>query len=300
MFRNIVPGEVVPVGDADRYNALNHLLNSRELGGVVPAAAAVPPVTVAGYNRGTAVIGAGTPVTIDPGELESWEEDVWQVAGYPVAPAMDDSGLWGIAAGDIPPGGWGGVTIHGLCCGKVADHRAGDGYAVPQNGQLVPVAAAGRGRLLKRDPASSWAILYLGDAAPAPGYNGYFKIINADGVIKVVDGATYNSSTGSSGKSRVMVNNVSYEVPAATVTMPGSYYTASVVIKFTAPVYNDAGRVETAAKVEIEASTNVPSSTSQNSYYQIGRVIKDPSGTLSVFQDHTSGVPQMWWFTICQ
>ena len=136
-------------------------------------------------------------------------------------------------------------------------------------------------------------------SAPA-GYSGYFKIVDASTTgngttthkIRVVDGATYDPETGSSGPSVCKVNNQVFSVEPAEFTVSASKV---YVLKFTAESVESEG---SPAKVEVVEVNALPSDDSDYAWYQIGRVIVD-DGSMTIQQDHTAGVVQMFWYLLC-
>lgn len=157
-------------------------------------------------------------------------------------------------------------------------------------------------------------------------YIGYFKLIlesqpvsdepgaNVDYYVNIVDGATYDAEQNPvSGKSVCKVNNVTYQLDPYRSGMIAE--TSIFALKYTAPVAADpdAGTEAEAAKVEIvnlaeEGRSYLPSDTSENCWYQLGRAIvsANEDGTLNVTiqQDHqgtaTNGIPQIWWYGLCE
>ena len=157
-------------------------------------------------------------------------------------------------------------------------------------------------------------------------YIGYFKLIlesqpvsdepgaNVDYYVNIVDGATYDAEQNPvSGKSVCKVNNVTYQLDPYRSGMIAE--TSIFALKYTAPVAADpdAGTEAEAAKVEIvnlaeEGRSYLPSDTSENCWYQLGRAIvsANEDGTLNVAiqQDHqgtaTNGIPQIWWYALCE
>ncbi len=157
-------------------------------------------------------------------------------------------------------------------------------------------------------------------------YNGYFKLIlkaqpvsdepgaNVDYYVNIVDGATYDAEQNPvSGKSVCKVNNVTYQLDPYRSGMIAE--TSIFALKYTAPVAADpdAGTEAEPAKVEIvnlaeEGRSYLPSDTSENCWYQLGRAIvsANEDGTLNVTiqQDHqgtaTNGIPQIWWYGLCE
>lgn len=157
-------------------------------------------------------------------------------------------------------------------------------------------------------------------------YTGYFKLIlesqpvsdepgaNVDYYVNIVDGATYDAEQNPvSGKSVCKVNNVTYQLDPYRSGMIAE--TSIFALKYTAPVAADpdAGTEAEPAKVEIvnlaeEGRSYLPSDTSENCWYQLGRAIvsANEDGTLNVAiqQDHqgtaTNGIPQIWWYGLCE
>lgn len=196
--------------------------------------------------------------------------------------------------------------------GDTVTHSAGRENAISQAlGQLHAISAPRTAR-----PAGV-------ARQPVAEYNGYFKIIDAstyndDGTlaeakIKIVDGATYDEETGTSGKGICKVNNVVFQV--------GPYQSGVIVstctfaLKYTAPIAADesAGIEQQDAKIEVvnlldEGVEFLPSDTSINCWYQIGRAIistkADGTVSINVQQDHqgtaTNGIPQIWWYALCE
>lgn len=131
-------------------------------------------------------------------------------------------------------------------------------------------------------------------------YSGYFKIVDASTTgngttthkIRVVDGATYDPETGSSGPSVCKVNNQVFSVEPAEFTVSASKV---YVLKFTAESVESEG---SPAKVEVVEVNALPSDDSDYAWYQIGRVIVD-DGSMTIQQDHTAGVVQMFWYLLC-
>lgn len=131
-------------------------------------------------------------------------------------------------------------------------------------------------------------------------YSGYFKIVDASTTgngttthkIRVVDGATYDPETGSSGPSVCKVNNQVFSVELAEFTVSASKV---YVLKFTAESVESEG---SPAKVEVVEVNALPSDDSDYAWYQIGRVIVD-DGSMTIQQDHTAGVVQMFWYLLC-
>lgn len=157
-------------------------------------------------------------------------------------------------------------------------------------------------------------------------YTGYFKLVlesqpvsdepgaNVDYYVNIVDGSTYDAEQNPvSGKSVCKVNNVTYQLDPYRSDMIAE--TSIFALKYTAPVASDpdTGTEAQAAKVEVvnlaeEGRSYLPSDTSENCWYQLGRAIvsANEDGTLNVTiqQDHqgtaTNGIPQIWWYGLCE
>lgn len=137
-------------------------------------------------------------------------------------------------------------------------------------------------------------------------YNGYFKIIDAstyndDGTlaeakIKIVDGATYDEETGTSGTSRCKVNNAYFDVPQAELAVT-SYALIPGYALFLHYNKNSSTAEET---ITLEFDRTI-TEDSYNCCYQVGRVLADnnENSGFSIQQDHVVGVPQMFLFGTC-
>lgn len=137
-------------------------------------------------------------------------------------------------------------------------------------------------------------------------YNGYFKIIDAstyneDGTlaeakIKIVDGATYDVETGTSGKGICKVNNVVFQVDP---------YQSGVIVNDSifALKYTASGKKVEVVNLADEGENSLPDDTNENCWYQIGRVFI-ASGQVEIQQDHlatsSNGIPQLFWYDLCE
>lgn len=137
-------------------------------------------------------------------------------------------------------------------------------------------------------------------------YNGYFKIIDAstyneDGTlaeakIKIVDWATYNKETGTSGDSRCKVNNAYFDVPQAELAVTSQALSSGYAVFLH---YNkNSSTTEETITIGFD---RYHEEDSYNCYYQIGRVLADSNQNsgFSIQQDHIVGVPQMFLFGTC-
>ena len=131
------------------------------------------------------------------------------------------------------------------------------------------------------------------------GYSSYFKLFIAEieGVKKLIvaDGATY-SSPGSLGDAMICkVNANTFEVPAVTLELPS--VTKYVYLQYAAPQTDSDGK-EISASVTVATGEKMPTDTESNVYFLVGRVIVN-AGSVSISQDWTGGVPQIFWFKPC-
>lgn len=141
---------------------------------------------------------------------------------------------------------------------------------------------------------------------PVAEYNGYFKIIDAstyneDGTlaeakIKIIDGATYDDETGTSGTSRCKVNNAYFDVPQAELAVTAQALNSGYAVFLH---YNkNSSTAEETITLEFDETIT---EDSYNCYYQVGRVLSDnnENAGFSIQQDHVVGVPQMFLFGTC-
>ena len=150
-----------------------------------------------------------------------------------------------------------------------------------------------------------WCILQLGaGGAGGSEYNGYFKIVNASTTdtsgkttnrIRIVDGATYNATAGTSGKSVCKVNNAAFQVDMFSADVSASKV---YCLKYTAATKANESTPAAAAKIEIVELDTMPSDDTKTAYYQIGRTIV-ANNTMKIQQDHTAGVAKIDWYLLC-
>lgn len=179
--------------------------------------------------------------------------------------------------------------------GDTVTHSAGRENAISQAlGQLHAISAPRTAR-----PAGV-------ARQPVAEYNGYFKIIDAstyneDGTlaeakIKIVDGATYDVETGTSGKGICKVNNVVFQVDP---------YQSGVIVNDSifALKYTASGKKVEVVNLADEGENSLPDDTNENCWYQIGRVFI-ASGRVEIQQDHlatsSNGIPQLFWYDLCE
>lgn len=179
--------------------------------------------------------------------------------------------------------------------GDTVTHSAGRENAISQTlGQLHAISAPRTVR-----PAGV-------ARQPVAEYNGYFKIIDAstyndDGTlaeakIKIVDGATYDEETGTSGTSRCKVNNAYFDVPPAELSITSQALSSGYAVFLH---YNkNSSTAEETITLEFDETIT---EDSYNCYYQVGRVLSDnnENAGFSIQQDHVVGVPQMFLFGTC-
>lgn len=179
--------------------------------------------------------------------------------------------------------------------GDTVTHSAGRENAISQAlGQLHAISAPRTAR-----PAGV-------ARQPVAEYNGYFKIIDAstyneDGTlaeakIKIIDGATYDDETGTSGTSRCKVNNAYFDVPQAELAVTAQALNSGYAVFLH---YNkNSSTAEETITLEFDETIT---EDSYNCYYQVGRVLSDnnENAGFSIQQDHVVGVPQMFLFGTC-
>lgn len=179
--------------------------------------------------------------------------------------------------------------------GDTVTHSAGRENAISQAlGQLHAISAPRTAR-----PAGV-------ARQPVAEYNGYFKIIDAstyneDGTlaeakIKIIDGATYDDETGTSGTSRCKVNNAYFDVPQAELAVTAQALNSGYAVFLH---YNkNSSTAEETITLEFDETIT---EDSYNCYYQVGRVLSDnnENSGFSIQQDHVVGVPQMFLFGTC-
>ena len=137
-------------------------------------------------------------------------------------------------------------------------------------------------------------------------YNGYFTIKLTENVddsiwlIEVVDGATYDEIQHTSGKSPCMVNNTQYAVDYASVALTSVQW-LYVIIEFKRTYIGETGHTSPECNILFETTLDL-SGTIDRARYLVGRIIPVTyAGSVSmvVDQTHTTGVPQLLWFSDC-
>lgn len=129
-------------------------------------------------------------------------------------------------------------------------------------------------------------------------YSGYFalRLVQVSGAyrVRIVDGATYDATAGTSGDSIATVNEVTFNVPyyeSGDLTV-----TSIFALKYTYDPVNVTG------EIEIVNGESLPSGTSTTSYYYLGRAILN-SGAWSIAQGHGAfsgnGVAAMTFYVLC-
>ena len=121
-------------------------------------------------------------------------------------------------------------------------------------------------------------------------YNSFFKIVdssitNEDGsvvnMISVIDGRDR-------GKNCVKVNNSVYYIQ----------YLNDKVVTESSIIALCFDAKQKAVTYTLVSENILPDDTAEFSWYQIGEVIIS-DGTITIYQDHLSGVAQMFWYDIC-
>ena len=326
-YPNVSPGDPIRRETAARYNAINDLLNRVE----------TPPEHADNFNGNIEItvrnktdkpLPAFAPVAITGIVGKLTDDMVLNEPVYEVGKATPESKHVAVVQNLIPVNGIGSALVIGVTPAKVKINSEADQYAAVAPDGTLTSASDGLLRILACNKATDWAWLQLGGGGggSAAGYTGYFKLVlesqpvsdepgaNVDYYVNIVDGATYDAEQNPvSGKSVCKVNNVTYRLDPYRSGMIAE--TSIFALKYTAPVAADpdAGTEAQAAKVEIvnlaeEGRSYLPSDTSENCWYQLGRAIvsANEDGTLNVAiqQDHqgtaTNGIPQIWWYALCE
>lgn len=132
-------------------------------------------------------------------------------------------------------------------------------------------------------------------------YNGAYKMILDGDRVRIVDGATYNSTTKTSDDMLVVVNNTTmYAKPFLSEPKTAD---AVFAMCFTSRINNDGTMSETSPTVEvvdlsIEHDNWIPSNTYHNVWRRIGRLFVT-DGAYRISQDHQSGDMNMDWYVSC-
>jgi hypothetical protein len=142
-----------------------------------------------------------------------------------------------------------------------------------------------------------------GAGAAVDEYNGMHKLVlitdnsnpkSPTYKVCVCDGATYDPETQKSGKSRVEVNNVSFDLDAKVFELHKK--TAYIYVKFTAGTQNSQAQVAYLSGDDLQTNSDT------GIVYLIGRAVFS-DGAFFVQQDHTgaatNGVIHITWGTIC-
>lgn len=128
------------------------------------------------------------------------------------------------------------------------------------------------------------------------GYNQDFKLVLIQVAggwqVRIVDGATYNPSSGSSDSSLVYVNGDPYTVSLWTSPVLSS--NNGFWLRFNTPA-DEQGNIVREPSVEIVYSNTAPKNDIQSAYYRLGR-LQIQNGSAVVYQDHTSGAVDMKWY----
>lgn len=277
-----------------------------------PARSFAPGITIIEFLNGSnQTIAAYTAVRIlqnlppqSSDELDGrWEGRCLVIA----SPAVDENEPWGIALDDVEPQEYGRMAL----TGTVPAFFSGSGRKVTPTQDGLVAGDAGSAWVVAK-PAESYpegesfpGIILLGggSGSAAPSYNGMHKLVlitdnsNPEAPIYkvcVCDGATYNPQTHTSGKSRVEVNGVSFDLDAEVFEL--SDKTAYIYVKLTAGTQNSQ------AQVAYQSGDRLPASSDTETSYLIGRAVYN-DGAFTTQQDHvgtaTNGVIHIPWGTIC-
>lgn len=253
-------------------------------------------------NNTSETIGAYEPIYITGRSNDPEQLDLY------VAPATQDELLWGIAANTIEANSDGAMIISGIAQAYIT----GTGeYASPgADGKLV-AGTSGKALILHPGDDKTPGIVQLGYSA-AGGYNGYFKAILvpvADAEepsykVAIVDGATYDPSTITSGVNVCKVNNTIYLVPSF-LSEPLDLSMDEIIfaLKFS-PISDEetggtvAGEIEIVNLSEHEPPYSaLPNDTNDSCWLQLCRVIIADKN-VKLIQDNF-GMPTLLWFAEC-
>lgn len=300
-FPRVHLGEKV-VHSMTEENAIRDMLKARNSfiagngGNAKQKTIRIPVYTVEGLDVDgveiATTIDYGTPVTID---LD------YPMVGecYPVRVTKSTDSFWCVLNDTIKSGAIGNATISGIA--KITTTGTISNYVKPDNGAFT-FSSSGRGEVLYSDRTNT-IILLGGGGGSAVSYDSYFKIVDISTTefparIKIVDGGSYNETTGTSGDSTAKVNSTIYSVDPISfdVTVSGTIF----ALEYTAAIEADGEILAQDATMEIVALSELPDDTSENVYYQIGRVYLDDDNNISITQDHVVGVAQMYWYALCE
>ena len=320
-------GDRIRKASASRYRDVTRLLNRLERPLDQQENLSNSNVEIMIVNTTDEPLPVYSPVEITE-VLEALTDNTVNRPVFQVKEANSDSGHLAVTQEYLPVNGIGSALVIGVTPAKVKINSEADQYATVAPDGTLTSASDGLLRILACNKATDWAWLQLGGGGggSAAGYTGYFKLVlesqpvsdepgaNVDYYVNIVDGATYDAEQNPvSGKSVCKVNNVTYQLDPYRSGMIAE--TSIFALKYTAPVAADpdAGTEAEPAKVEIvnlaeEGRSYLPSDTSENCWYQLGRAIvsANEDGTLNVTiqQDHqgtaTNGIPQIWWYGLCE
>ena len=236
------------------------------------------------------------------GQAVSFDNDVIIADSIPVK-KYSASVSWGVLATTLQPDGFGECIVSGAVLVTITG--SGTSAEPAPDGKSF-VAGNSGAQILCLDSASGIGMILLGGGVGSGAveeYNGQHKLIlytatDTQGVktqsVYVADGATFDSATGNSDTSRVEVNGVCFDLPPQQFVLAAE--TMYIYVKFSAATSLEA------ASVKYETGRRLPSNSSLNSYYLVGRcVYKD--GAYTIQQDHigtsSNGVVRINWGRLC-
>ncbi len=235
------------------------------------------------------------------GQAVSFDNDVIIADSIPVK-KYSASVSWGVLATTLQPDGFGECIVSGAVLVTITGSGSS---AEPASDGRSFVAGNSGAQILCLDAASGTGMILLGGGAGSgtAEYNGQHKLIlyaatDTQGVktqsVYVADGATFDSATGNSDTSRVEVNGVCFDLPPQQFVLAAE--TMYIYVKFSAATSSEA------ASVKYETGKKLPSNSSFNSYYLVGRCIYE-NGSFSIQQDHigtsSNGVIRINWGRLC-
>jgi hypothetical protein len=267
-------------------------------------------------NCGNAPLQAFSPVVIISGEIctpfgREIPEDNSLVA---VAPAgFGDDRRFGILLERLEPGECGKMRLAGVVPARAFGQnlQCGTFLAVSSEHILVADQQQTRARIIapgKNDNELSSIFLAPPAAGAAAEEKGYFTIVPVAGngrfFLRVVDGASYEDGGDSGGSTSedmlCKVNNRIFNVaPWESPELPDS---GMVILKYSAARNADGETPASPESVSLMISDKMPSDDAFCSHLLVGRFfVNREFGYISVVQSSfPNGIPQMWWYLLCQ
>lgn len=240
-------------------------------------------IRISAHNSTTQEISACAPVAIFHNDAEDY---------FYIEPTTTDTGLWGIATGNIAPDSSGAVVVSGIVEAIIAP-GFGD-FAIPLKGVLHR-ASSGNARVLYGGDFAKGipGMILLGGTSG--GYDGYFKLIafpdieNGGLRVHIVNSAEldWNITQGVvPGTNVCRVNNEYFNVPGGYIDIPNfaKNEIKTIYLLFGWGVNN---------RVAFGYAAELPAEGTYETYVVLGRV-----SATRIWQD-SYGIPQILWFSPC-